>query len=77
MRDFFKYAKDITNNAFSDPQIDPTHDKTSADNFYYSCYSRPVPIDPAKLFWFPQVQDPTVSFNLSGYRPSDIKKELI
>ena len=39
-------------------------------------YESEVQIDPEKLQWFPEVEKPTVEYNMSPFKPSDIKKAL-
>ena len=74
---FWKTAKDITNGTFGNIESAPTFDKTKADIYYKTQYENPVKIDIEKLDWFPAIENPTVSYNISPYKPKDIKAALL
>ena len=73
---FWKTAKDVTNGSFGREESTPTFDKATADKFYKERYEKSVEIDPEELKWFPKVKEPTVPYNLSPYKPKDVKKAL-
>ena len=75
-KNFFKYAKEITHGTFGQPSSSPTYTKAEADTFYSQKYTSPVHIDKSKLSWFPSVQPPANTYNLTPYRPRDIKEAL-
>ena len=54
----------------------PTFDKTVADQHYKDKYEKPVNIDVNQLKWFPEVNPPTIKYNLSPYTQKDIKHTL-
>ena len=76
-KNFFKYAKEITHGTFGQPSSSPTYTKAEADLFYSQKYTSPVHIDKSKLSWFPSVQPPANTYNLTPYRPRDIKEALL
>ena len=51
--------------------------KAEADLFYSAKYTSPVHIDMSKLSWFPSAQAPAKTYNLTSYRPRDIKETLL
>ena len=76
-KNFHKYAKEITNGTFGQPSASPTYTKAEADLFYSAKYTSPVHIDKSKLSWFPSAQAPAKTYNLTSYRPRDIKETLL
>ena len=75
-KNFFKTAKDITNDTFDEPSVTPAFDIRKANDFYANKYSEPVVIDPNKLVWFPKVDPPTVPYDQTPFKPRDIKHAL-
>ena len=70
-KDFFKFAKKACNGSLEKEDIVPTFNETQANNFYSGRYSQPVTIDPAKLFWFPQVEAPSITYH-TGHKWYDL-----
>ena len=73
----FKYSKEIVTGTFGKPDVQPTYDLQTANQFYTSTYSHHKVIDHSQLNWFPQL--PTspdkpdfVQFNTTPIRPRDI-----
>ena len=54
----------------------PTFEKTTADQHYKDKYDKPGNIDVNQLNWFPEVNPPTIKYNLLPYTPKDIKHAL-
>ena len=69
----FKFAKKACNGNLDDNETLPSFSLLQANRYYKSKYSSPVVIDPAKLFWFPKVDEPTVDYDTSNITPGDIK----
>ena len=76
-KNFWKTARDVTNGTFGEPESTPTYSKSIADQFYKSRYEDPVTIDFEKLKWFPNVEAPSVPYDLSPYTPKDIRSALL
>ena len=75
-KNFHKYAKEITNNTFGQPNVSPTFTKEEANLFYRERYSTPKEINLTNLSWFPTVTSPSIPYNLDPYRPRDIREAL-
>jgi hypothetical protein len=75
-RNFWKTAKDVTNGTFGKAEITPTFDKSTADKHYKGTYEKHVDVDKDNLKWFPDIEPPTVPYNMNAFRPSDIRKAL-
>ena len=75
-KDFWKTAKDITNDTFGDPSPGPTFTKDTANSHYKNKYEKEVPINFDDLSWFPKVEAPKVNYNMSPYTPKDVRLAL-
>ena len=75
-KDFWKTARDVTNGSFGKQSTGPTFDKPTADNYYKTKYEHKVPVNLEDLKWFPQVDAPSIEYNLKPYTPKDIKHAL-
>ena len=75
-RNFFKFAKEITNGSFGQEAVTPTFTKSTADSYYKQKYETHANIDKDMLHWFPRIEEPTISYNLEPYKPRDIRKAL-
>ena len=69
------------NGTFGKPDVQPTYDIQTANQFYTSTYSQHKVIDHSKLNWFPQLPtspDKTdfTHFNTDPFRPRDIRSIL-
>ena len=75
-KDFRSSARNVTNGTFGTQSSQPTFEKSTADEYYKNKYENATIIDYDELKWFPKVDKPSVSYNLSPYRPKDIKHAL-
>ena len=75
-KDFWSSARNVTNGTFGTQSSQPTFEKSTADEYYKNKYENATIIDYDELKWFPKVDKPSVSYNLSPYRPKDIKHAL-
>ena len=75
-KNFWKTAKDITNGNFGEKDPVPTFSKAEANKFYKEKYEERVTIDLSDLSWFPKVDKPKIEYDLTPYKPKDIKNAL-
>ena len=74
--EFWKTAKNVTNGIYGIPESAPTYNKAIADEFYKNQYENPIKVNLDKLDWFPSVEPPKVPYNLSAFKPKNIKSAL-
>ena len=75
-KDFWKTAKDVTNGTFGKQQPTPTFKKSTADSHYKEKYEKTAEIEIEKLDWFPDINEPTINYNLAPYTPKDVKHTI-
>ena len=75
-RNFHKFAKDVVNGSYGKERLQPTYSESTASAYYKDKYSKEVHIDLGKLDWFPEVQPPTVPYNLTPYTEEDVREAL-
>ena len=75
-KDFWKTAREVTNDTFGDPTLGPTYNKDTANSHYKNKYEKDVPINFEDLSWFPNVEAPTVNYNRNPYTPRDVRQAL-
>ena len=73
---FYKFAKAACNGTLDQDPVGPTFSKETADIFFPGRYSTAVPIDPAKLSWFPPAPPPTSAYAVTLFTPSLVKSIL-
>ena len=54
----------------------PTYNKDTANSHYKNKYEKDVPINFEDLSWFPNVEAPTVNYNMNPYTPRDVRQAL-
>ena len=75
-KNFFKFAKDSCNGTLFAPKVTPTFSKEEADTYFKAKYSTPVRIDTSKLDWMLPTLPPSISYDTSAIRPSQVKAIL-
>ena len=76
-KNFWKTAKTVTNGTFGAEESAPTFDKNTADKWYRERYENSSDINLEELSWFPEINKPSVQYNLKPYTPKDIKRVLL
>jgi len=75
-KNFFKFAKEVTQGTYGKPSNSPTYSKEKADKYYTDKYSKAEEVDLDKLDWFPEAQAPQIPYDLSPYSAEDIQTTL-
>jgi len=75
-KNFFKFAKEVTQGTYGKPSNSPTYSKEEADKYYTDKYSKAEEVDLDKLDWFPVAQAPQIPYDLSPYSAEDIQTTL-
>ena len=75
-RNFYKFAKEITNGTYDKPPVVPTFSKEEANEHYTTKYSKESYIDLTQLSWFPKVAAPVKSYDLTPYTSENIREAL-
>ena len=77
----FRFSKQCVNGTLGKDNIQPSYDKTTADQFYASTYSEPKDLDFNNCGWFPNFATSPADANFSPFdnspfKPRDVKRVL-